>query len=124
MGQLRNTIQTWSGKRLDGQFYGHFHIQSYQQEIQRAYMFVNTEDSNIKGKDMIREEITQSLGFFNDTYDYPESIFYQGYSERTSFASIDEKSSNYYINSWFISPKILLPILHFEVPNKKGRSLH
>lgn len=84
--------QTWSGKRLDGQFYGHFHIQSYQQEIQRAYMFVNTQDSNIKRqRHVIREEITQSLGFFNDTYDYPESIFYQGYSERTSFASIDEE---------------------------------
>ena len=40
---------------------------------------------------VIREEITQSLGLFNDTYDYPESIFYQGYSEQTSFASIDEE---------------------------------
>jgi hypothetical protein len=28
--------------------------------------------------DIIREEITQGFGLINDTYDYPESVFYQG----------------------------------------------
>ena len=31
--------QTWSGKRLDGQFYGHFHIQSYQKRFSGMFEY-------------------------------------------------------------------------------------
>lgn len=90
-----NNKYSKSGLKLDGKYYGHFNILAHQQEIQRAYIFINTHDSSRKRqKHVIREEITQSLGFINDTYDYPESIFYQGYSEKTCFSEMDKKIIN------------------------------
>ena len=35
------------------------------------------------------EELTQSLGLFNDSYKYPESIYYQGWTTTTEYAPID-----------------------------------
>lgn len=40
-------------------------------------------------KHLLREELTQSLGFMNDSYSYPNSVFYQGWTETTSYAQID-----------------------------------
>jgi hypothetical protein len=40
-------------------------------------------------KHLLREELTQSLGLFNDSYKYPESIFYQDWTTTTEFAPID-----------------------------------
>jgi len=40
-------------------------------------------------KHLLREELTQSLGLLNDSYDYPESIFYQGWTTTTEYAPID-----------------------------------
>ena len=40
-------------------------------------------------KHLLREELTQSLGFMNDSYSYPNSMFYQGWTETTSYAQID-----------------------------------
>ena len=40
-------------------------------------------------KHLIREELTQSLGLLNDSWKYPESIFYQGWTTTTEFAPID-----------------------------------
>ncbi len=37
----------------------------------------------------IREEITQSLGLMQDSYTYPDSIFYQRWTPGTEFAPID-----------------------------------
>jgi hypothetical protein len=42
-------------------------------------------------KHLLREELTQSLGLFNDSYKYPESIFYQGWTTTTEFAPIDRE---------------------------------
>jgi len=42
-------------------------------------------------KHLLREELTQSLGLLNDSYDYPESIFYQGWTTTTEFAPIDRE---------------------------------
>jgi hypothetical protein len=39
---------------------------------------------------LIREEVTQSLGLANDSYLYPESIFYQAFSTVTDYAPVDE----------------------------------
>ena len=39
---------------------------------------------------LIREELTQTLGLMRDSYTYPSSIFYQDWTEVTSFAPIDE----------------------------------
>ena len=42
-------------------------------------------------KHLLREELTQSLGLYNDTYDYPESIFYQDWTTTTEYAPIDRE---------------------------------
>lgn len=38
---------------------------------------------------MIREELTQSLGLFQDSWRYPDSIFYQGWSDITAYSDLD-----------------------------------
>jgi len=38
---------------------------------------------------LIREELTQGLGLLNDSWDYSESIFYQGWTDVTEYAPID-----------------------------------
>jgi len=38
---------------------------------------------------LIREELTQSLGIMNDSYEYRDSIFYQEWTDTESFAEID-----------------------------------
>ena len=38
---------------------------------------------------LIREEITQSLGLFRDSWNYPDSIFYQGWTATGEYSSID-----------------------------------
>lgn len=42
-------------------------------------------------KHLLREELTQSLGFLNDSYDYPESIFYEGWTTTTKYSYIDKE---------------------------------
>jgi len=42
-------------------------------------------------KHILREELTQSLGLPNDSYDYPESIFYQGWTETTEYTELDKE---------------------------------
>jgi hypothetical protein len=41
-------------------------------------------------KHLLREELTQALGLSNDSYDYPESIFYQGWTETTEYTELDK----------------------------------
>jgi hypothetical protein len=38
---------------------------------------------------LIREEVTQSLGLLNDSWEYPDSIFYQGWTSGLEYAAID-----------------------------------
>lgn len=47
--------------------------------------------NNKEQKHLLREELTQSLGLFNDSYKYPESIFYQEWTTTTEFAPIDRE---------------------------------
>jgi hypothetical protein len=42
-------------------------------------------------KHLLREELTQSLGLFNDSYKYDNSIFYQGWTTTTEYAPIDRE---------------------------------
>jgi len=39
---------------------------------------------------IIREELTQSLGFFNDSPKYPNSIFFNGWTDTTEYSEIDK----------------------------------
>jgi hypothetical protein len=56
-------------------------------------VFLNT--NNIRSvqhaKHVLREELTQAMGLMNDSYKYPESVFYQGVSETTEYAPIDRE---------------------------------
>lgn len=42
-------------------------------------------------KHLIREELTQVLGLKNDSYAYPQSIFYQGWTDVTEYSEIDRQ---------------------------------
>jgi hypothetical protein len=42
-------------------------------------------------KHLLREELTQSLGLFNDSYKYENSIFQQRWTTTTEYADIDKK---------------------------------
>jgi hypothetical protein len=66
--------------------WGYFEVYS-----SRGNMYVDLyrNDDTQSHKHLLREELTQSLGLFNDSYKYPESIFYQGWTTTTEFAPID-----------------------------------
>jgi hypothetical protein len=38
---------------------------------------------------LIREELTQSLGLFKDSWRYPDSVFYQDWTDITSYSDLD-----------------------------------
>jgi hypothetical protein len=58
--------------------------------IVNSYMYVDINRANeVEQKHLLREELTQSLGLFNDSYKYPESIYYQGWTTTTEYAPID-----------------------------------
>ena len=56
-------------------------------------VFLNT--NNIRSvqhaEHVLREELTQAMGLTNDSYKYPESVFYEGVSEVTEYAPIDRE---------------------------------
>lgn len=55
-------------------------------------MYVDIHRANeLEQKHLLREELTQSLGLFDDSYKYPESIFYQGWTTTTEYAPIDRE---------------------------------
>lgn len=57
-----------------------------------ATLYVDTHRANTEEqKHLLREELTQSLGLFNDTNDYPNSIFYKGWTTTTEYSDIDRE---------------------------------
>lgn len=62
-------------------------------EIKFSEVFVNTIDTrnSRQQKHLLREELTQSLGFPNDSYKYDESIFQQRWSEVTEYSNLDKE---------------------------------
>ncbi len=63
------------------------------EELTYSTMYVDVERTSTQNgqKHLLREELTQSLGLCNDSYDYPESIFYQGWTETTEYTEIDKE---------------------------------
>jgi hypothetical protein len=55
----------------------------------KMYVDLHRNKDEESHRHLLREELTQSLGLMNDPWDYPESIFYQGWSTTTEFAPID-----------------------------------
>ena len=72
------------------------------EEIRRGTMYVDIyRCESIEGqKHLLREELTQSLGLTNDAFDYPESIFYQKWSETTEYAPVDKTLIDMLYNHW------------------------
>jgi len=62
-------------------------------EIKSSRVFINLpkQDGIDDVRDVIREEITQSLGFFNDGTTHPESCFYEGQNKVFDYPEIDVK---------------------------------
>lgn len=61
--------------------------------IYKGSMYVDierTQNDRTVQKHLLREELTQSLGLINDSYTYPESIFYQDWTRTTEYAEIDK----------------------------------
>jgi hypothetical protein len=72
---------------------GLFIVSKSNNTITKGTMYVDmyrTETISEK-KHLLREELTQSLGFFNDSWLYPESIFYQGWTDITEYSEIDKE---------------------------------
>lgn len=58
-------------------------------EIQEADILIRKTLTPARRSHVLREELTQALGLLNDSYSYPQSIFYQQFSETTDYAAID-----------------------------------
>ena len=65
------------------------YVVTYHNESQIMVDMIETYGQTTFQRHILREEITQSLGFFNDSYEYPNSIFYDGISYDTEYADID-----------------------------------
>lgn len=60
------------------------------QEITRARVLIASDGIEQEERDhLLREEVTQVLGLMQDSWSYPESIFYQGWTDTDGFAEID-----------------------------------
>ena len=71
--------------------WGLFYIYWDNWVINRGSMYVDvirTLDRDCQ-KHLLREELTQSLGLMNDSYRYPDSMFYQEWTCGTSYSEID-----------------------------------
>ena len=75
---------------INGKFLGFVGTVIYQSRIYASHIFINERLSGIELKSVLREEITQSLGFLNDSWEYPESVFYQGGCNTNKFSEIDK----------------------------------
>lgn len=64
----------------------------YYNILNGSLVFINTHriDNMVRKKHVLREELTQAFGFCHDSYKYPTSIFYELYSNVTSFSEIDK----------------------------------
>lgn len=59
------------------------------QYLTQSVVLISTDITESLRAHVIREELTQMLGLLQDSYQYPESIFYQRYSEVTEYLPID-----------------------------------
>lgn len=58
--------------------------------IDRARVLIDSRDVTQQERShLIREELTQSLGLFQDSWRYPDSMFYQGWTDITTYSDLD-----------------------------------
>ena len=70
---------------------GYFSVQyggSY--AIRSAKILISTEVDKQARAHLVREELTQSMGLFRDSWTYKASIFYQGWTTTNSYAQVDK----------------------------------
>jgi len=59
------------------------------QVFNRSVVLIATDVDAELRRHLIREEVTQMLGLMQDSFKFPESIFYQAFSRVTVYASVD-----------------------------------
>jgi hypothetical protein len=84
---------------VNGNFLGFVCSTKYQSRIYNSYIFINENLSGIELKSVLREEITQSLGFSNDSWKYSNSIFYQGGNNENKFSELDKEIIKLHYNN-------------------------
>ena len=84
---FKNKYKLSSPQRLDTNW-GYFQVNT---NSGKMYVDLYRNDDELSHRHLLREELTQSLGLFNDSYKYPESIFYQGWTRTTEYAPIDRE---------------------------------
>jgi len=82
-----------------GSNYGLFVVNTKNNEIINGSFYVDvvrcgwldTTLTDKTKKHLVREELTQSLGLYNDSMKYPDSIFYQGFTFTNEYSDLDKK---------------------------------
>ena len=73
--------------------WGMFWVTHYNGVIENSEIFIDVERTSTdeERKHLLREELTQSMGLFNDSNKYPKSIFYSSWVEDTTeYTDIDK----------------------------------
>jgi hypothetical protein len=76
---------------VNGGIVGYATLFHYKNIVVKSGIFISNKISGIELKSVLREEITQSLGFTNDSWLYPDSIFYEGTNRQCEFSKIDKE---------------------------------
>ena len=87
-GSFKSNYPMIDESDLEGSW-GYFEIHP-----KKAYLMVDmvsTSGDEEKQKSILREELTQSLGFCNDSWKYSNSVFYQGPSSVTEYSDLDKE---------------------------------
>jgi hypothetical protein len=63
-----------------------------QEVINRARILISTQGLNqTERSHLIREELTQSMGLFMDSWRYQDSVFYQGWTSTVEYTPLDRE---------------------------------
>tara|TARA_R110001632_G_C11301680_1_gene413836 strand:- start:55 stop:672 length:618 start_codon:yes stop_codon:yes gene_type:complete len=78
-----------------------WYLSTNENEIYHSWVFVDTQRTSTmkQRKHLLREELTQSLGMPNDSYKYPNSIFYGNWTETTEYSSLDKEIIKLHYNN-------------------------
>jgi len=86
-----DTFKSKYNINVSGGIVGYATLFRYKNIVVKSGIFISNKISGIELKSVLREEITQSLGFTNDSWLYPDSIFYEGGSRQYKFSDLDKK---------------------------------
>ena len=86
-----DTFKSKYNINVSGGMVGYATLFRYKNIVVKSGIFISNKISGIELKSVLREEITQSLGFTNDSWLYPDSIFYEGGSRQYKFSDLDKK---------------------------------